>query len=126
MVVPYNAVVFQDSAPLVIVDPHNQMGPWWFAAARRAVIEHHGSVPHALEARLQQLRGVGIPMSAAENSFFNSLVPQLVIERVVRPDGIRVASVVWCFHGERPRWFNVMTEFWFIRARPSPRPVANP
>jgi hypothetical protein len=62
------------------------MGPWWFAAARRAVIESQGSIPHALEARLRQLRGVGIPMSAAENSFFSSLVPKLVIEAVERPE----------------------------------------
>lgn len=110
------------SATLLIIDPPNQMGPWWFAAARRAVIESEGSVPHALEARLRQLRGVGIPMSAAENSFFHSLVPQLAIEAVERPDGIMVASVVWCFRGQRPRWFNVMMEFWFVRSLPGQRP----
>jgi hypothetical protein len=101
------------------------MGPWWFAAARRAVIESQGSIPHALEARLRQLRGVGIPMSAAENSFLVLLVPKLVIEAVERPDGIRVASVVWCFQGLRPRWFSVMTEYWFVRAVPSRRPESS-
>jgi hypothetical protein len=57
-------------ATLMVIDPPNQMGPWWFAAARRAVIESEGSIPHALEARLRQLRGVGIPMSACGEFFF--------------------------------------------------------